>query len=206
MQEEERKKLAERMSTPAGSHLKEGTHHEGDDEVTGTSDFTMSDVANVGSELERVHIAEKNKAMAAKLKVGALLGKGDVGFIGCCSTVCAVRVYTRVCVRTDKVCVCACVCACICTIIWFYFVLYLISYAAVRTKIKRTNIFQQCTRVSYTIWGAYEIKTARNNNVRNIFNAKYNQITVYVSCVLYVSSPTLTYIFLPPFSRPVTDQ
>ena len=30
-----------------------------------------------------------------------------------------------------------------CTVIWFYFVLYLISYAAVRTKIKRTNIFQQ---------------------------------------------------------------
>ena len=29
------------------------------------------------------------------------------------------------------------------TVIWFYFVLYLISYAAVRTKIKRTNIFQQ---------------------------------------------------------------
>ena len=29
------------------------------------------------------------------------------------------------------------------------------------------------------IWGAYEIKTARNNNVRNIFNAKYNQITVF---------------------------
>ena len=34
------------------------------------------------------------------------------------------------------------------------------------------------TRVSYTIWGVYEIKTVRNNNVRNIFNAKYNQITV----------------------------
>ena len=29
------------------------------------------------------------------------------------------------------------------TVIWFYFVLYFISYAAVRTKIKRTNIFQQ---------------------------------------------------------------
>ena len=34
------------------------------------------------------------------------------------------------------------------------------------------------SRVSYTIWGVYEIKTARNNNVKNIFNAKYNQITV----------------------------
>ena len=29
------------------------------------------------------------------------------------------------------------------TVIWFYFVLYLILYAAVRTKIKHTNIFQQ---------------------------------------------------------------
>ena len=29
------------------------------------------------------------------------------------------------------------------TVIWFYFILYLISYAAVHTKIKRTNIFQQ---------------------------------------------------------------
>ena len=53
------------------------------------------------------------------------------------------------------------------TVIWLYFVLYLISYAAVRTKIKRTNIFnnETFTRVSYMIWGAYEIKTARNNNV-----------------------------------------
>ena len=66
------------------------------------------------------------------------------------------------------------------TVILFYFVLYLFSYTAVRTKIKRTNIFnnETFTRVSYMIWGAYEIKTARNNNVRNIFNAKYNQITV----------------------------
>ena len=29
------------------------------------------------------------------------------------------------------------------TVIWFYFVLYLISYTAVRTKINHTNIFQQ---------------------------------------------------------------
>ena len=34
--------------------------------------------------------------------------------------------------------------------------------------------------IIYTIWGAYEIKTVRNNNELNIFNAKYNQITVYV--------------------------
>ena len=37
------------------------------------------------------------------------------------------------------------------TVIWFYFVLYLISYAAVRTKIKRTNIINNeiFTRVSH---------------------------------------------------------
>ena len=35
------------------------------------------------------------------------------------------------------------------------------------------------TRVSNMISGAYEIKTARNNDIRNIFNAKYNQITVF---------------------------
>ena len=43
-----------------------------------------------------------------------------------------------------------------------------------------TRIFfnnETFTCVSYMIWGAYEIKTARNKNVRNIFNAKYNQIT-----------------------------
>ena len=41
-------------------------------------------------------------------------------------------------------------------------------------EIKRTNIFNNeiFTRVSYTIWGAYEIKTAQNINIRNIFNVK----------------------------------
>ena len=69
------------------------------------------------------------------------------------------------------------------TAIWFYFVLYLISYTAVCTKIKCTNIFNNeiFTRVSYTIGGA--IKTARNNNIQNIFNAKYNQITVIDSTI-----------------------
>ena len=33
----------------------------------------MEEVRGVGSELERVHIVEKNKAMAAKLKVRALV-------------------------------------------------------------------------------------------------------------------------------------
>ena len=71
------------------------------------------------------------------------------------------------------------------TVIWFYFVLYLISYAAVRTKLNVRIFFnnEMFTRVSYTMWGAYEIKIVRNNNVRNIFNAKYNQIMVHVSNV-----------------------
>jgi len=37
--------------------------------VEGTTELTLEGVANVGSEMERIHIAEKNKAMAAKLKV-----------------------------------------------------------------------------------------------------------------------------------------
>lgn len=39
----------------------------------GDTDLTMEGVSNVGSEMDRVHIAEKNKAMAAKLKVWKLL-------------------------------------------------------------------------------------------------------------------------------------
>ena len=69
-----------------------------------------------------------------------------------------------------------------------YFVLYLISYAEVRTKIKRTNIFQQrmFTRVLYMIWGAYETKTARNNNVQNISKQNKTTFTVVAApyCVL----------------------
>ena len=58
------------MATPPQLHLKEGAHEELEEgQQTGTSDFTMEGVTGVGSELERVHIAEKNKAMAAKLKV-----------------------------------------------------------------------------------------------------------------------------------------
>ena len=60
----------EKTATPVSVHITEDTHHEAEEgEVSGTSEFTMAGVANVGSELERVHIAEKNKAMAAKLKV-----------------------------------------------------------------------------------------------------------------------------------------
>ena len=104
--------------------------------------------------------------------------------------------------ETTAACTCMYTCTlhkCTCTIIWFHFVLYLISYAAVRTKIKRTNIFNNeiFTRVSYTIWGAYENKTARNNNVRNIFNVKYNQITV-CTCMytLYMYTVCTTYMYI----------
>ena len=38
-------------------------------QMSGTTELSMEGVKGVGSELERVHIAEKNKAMAAKLKV-----------------------------------------------------------------------------------------------------------------------------------------
>ena len=45
------------------------------------------------------------------------------------------------------------------TVICFYFVLYLISYAAVRTKIKRTNIIQQCNFHTCFI---YDMGSVRN--------------------------------------------
>ena len=35
----------------------------------GATELTLDGVSGVGSEMERIHIAEKNKAMAAKLKV-----------------------------------------------------------------------------------------------------------------------------------------
>ena len=41
--------------------------------MSGTTELSMEGVKGVGSELERVHIAEKNKAMAAKLKVWMFL-------------------------------------------------------------------------------------------------------------------------------------
>ena len=78
------------------------------------------------------------------------------------------------------------------TVICFYFVLYLISYAAVRTKLNvrifSTTKFSHVSYI-YTIWGAYETKTAQNINIRNNFNAKYNQITVY--CTGHHSPPQM---------------
>ena len=44
------------------------------------------------------------------------------------------------------------------------------------------------------IWGAYEIKTARNNSVRNIFNAKYNQITVITVDIEPLCSSNQAYV------------
>lgn len=50
--------------------MKEGaTDDQEEGQKEGTTELTMEGVSNVGSEMERVHIAEKNKAMAAKLKV-----------------------------------------------------------------------------------------------------------------------------------------
>lgn len=37
--------------------------------MEGNTELNMEGVSNVGSEMDRIHIAEKNKAMAAKLKV-----------------------------------------------------------------------------------------------------------------------------------------
>lgn len=58
------------LTTPSSSLVKEGaTDDQEEGQLEGNTEFTLEGVANVGSEMERVHIAEKNKAMAAKLKV-----------------------------------------------------------------------------------------------------------------------------------------
>ena len=50
--------------------MKEGaTDDQEEGQMMGDSELTLEGVSNIGSEMERVHIAEKNKAMAAKLKV-----------------------------------------------------------------------------------------------------------------------------------------
>ena len=62
------------QATPESHHVQESAH---DDEEEGPtthdSEFTMEGLTGVGSEMDRVHIAEKNKAMAAKLKVRTTL-------------------------------------------------------------------------------------------------------------------------------------
>ena len=65
------------MATPSSALIKEGaTDDQEEGQLEGTTDFNLEGVSNVGSEMDRVHIAEKNKAMAAKLKVSVLLHTG----------------------------------------------------------------------------------------------------------------------------------
>jgi len=66
---EEQKKLQQKLATPPSVHVTEGaTDDQEEGQVSGTTDLSMEGVTRVGSEMDRVHIAEKNKAMAAKLK------------------------------------------------------------------------------------------------------------------------------------------
>ena len=67
---EEQKRLQQKLATPPSIHVTEGaTDDQEEGELSGTTDLSMEGVTRVGSEMDRVHIAEKNKAMAAKLKV-----------------------------------------------------------------------------------------------------------------------------------------
>ena len=74
-QEEELERLQQITTTPPSFHVTENQHgDEGEEaELEGTTDFSLEGIANVGSEMERVHITEKNKSMAAKLKVIIIL-------------------------------------------------------------------------------------------------------------------------------------
>ncbi|KAL5457501.1 hypothetical protein EMCRGX_G034767 [Ephydatia muelleri] len=62
--------LEKASATPAHNFVTEGAQDEGeeDGEAAGDTDFNMEGISNLNSELSRVHIAEKNKAMAEKLK------------------------------------------------------------------------------------------------------------------------------------------
>lgn len=66
-QEEEMKKLQQKFATPLSVHVFEGASEE--QEAQSTGDISLEGVSGVGSELERVFLEEKDKAMAAKLKV-----------------------------------------------------------------------------------------------------------------------------------------
>ena len=69
-QEEELERLHQITTTPPSIHVTENVNDEGEEgQLEGATDFSLEGVSNVGSELERVHITEKNKSMAAKLKV-----------------------------------------------------------------------------------------------------------------------------------------
>ncbi|XP_065908751.1 radixin-like [Dysidea avara] len=68
-QEEELERLHQITTTPPSIHVTENVNDEGEEgQLEGATDFSLEGVSNVGSELERVHITEKNKSMAAKLK------------------------------------------------------------------------------------------------------------------------------------------
>jgi len=68
-QAEEMKQLQQKLTTPPQLLVAEGaTDDQEEGQLSGTTELSMEGVRGVGSELERVHIAEKNKAMAAKLK------------------------------------------------------------------------------------------------------------------------------------------
>ena len=69
-EEAEQKRLQQKLATPPSIHVSEGaTDDQEEEQLSGTTDLNMEGVTRVGSEMDRVHIAEKNKAMAAKLKV-----------------------------------------------------------------------------------------------------------------------------------------
>lgn len=68
-QRDEIRMLQAKMATPPQVHVTEGaTDDQEEAQMSGATELTMEGVSGVGSELDRVHIAEKNKAMAAKLK------------------------------------------------------------------------------------------------------------------------------------------
>ena len=72
-----------KMDTSSTMHLAEGTSDDQEEgQTTAASEFTMEGLTGVGSEMDRVHIAERNKAMAAKLAVSHCAG--DIGWCNEC--------------------------------------------------------------------------------------------------------------------------
>ena len=67
---EKHEKRFSSLTTPSIALVQEGaTDDQEEGQVEGDTELDLEGVSNVGSEMDRVHIAEKNKAMAAKLKV-----------------------------------------------------------------------------------------------------------------------------------------
>jgi radixin len=67
---EEISAIKAQLDTDKNGMVKETDHDDTEDSTSamGATELTLEGVSGVGSELERIHIAEKNKAMAAKLK------------------------------------------------------------------------------------------------------------------------------------------